>query len=72
MSRPLGWIVFLLAVAFVTPGARARSVDEIRKEMAGIRRSTNWGDPAQAKAANEKVRKLAAELTRTAAPAPPD
>ena len=71
MSR-LGqrWGLLLLGLAFVASGALARTVDEIRKEMAGIRRSTNWGDPAEAKAANEKIKKLAAEMTRSAS-APP-
>ena len=66
MSRRLAWGLLFAAVAFVAAGALARTAAEIRKEMAGIRRSTNWGDPAEAKAANEKVRKLAAELTRSA------
>jgi Leucine-rich repeat (LRR) protein len=36
----------------------------IRQQMAAIRKSTNWSDPAAAKAANVKIQELAAKLTQ--------
>ncbi len=61
-------LVFAVLLALATLPAWGRPAAEIRKEMAAIRRSTNWGDPAAAKAANERIKKLAAELAGVGPP----
>lgn len=40
-----------------------QSQEQIRKEMARIRQTTNWDDPAAAKKANEEIKKLAQQLS---------
>jgi len=37
--------------------------DQIRQQMAKIRQTTNWDDPAAAKKANEEIKKLASQLS---------
>lgn len=39
-----------------------QSPEQIRQEMARIRQTTNWDDPAAAKKANERIRELAKKL----------
>ncbi len=62
----------LLAVLlpFAATVAWGRSAAEIRKEMAAIRRNTAWNNPAAAKAANERIKVLAAELAGVGQPPP--
>src|SRR5512142_437258 len=57
-------------LAFAAAAGWGRPAAEIRKAAAPIRRSTNWGDPAAAKAANERITKLAAELAGVGQPPP--
>lgn len=40
----------------------SQTTDQIRAQMAKIRQTTNWNDPAEAKSANEKIRELAKKL----------
>lgn len=42
--------------------------EQIRAQMAKIRQSTNWEDPAAAKKANDEIKKLAAQLTGRSVP----
>ena len=56
--------------AVAAPAAPSRPAAEIRKEMAAIRRSTDWGNPAEAQAANERIAKLAEELAASGKVAP--
>ncbi len=63
-------LVLVLLLPFAALTASSRPAAEIRKDMAAIRRSTNWGDPAAAKAANERISKLAAELAQSGQPPP--
>ncbi len=65
--RPLRLILALL-LTLAASVAWGRPAAEIRKEMATIRRGTDWGDPAAAKAANERIAKLAAELAGVGQP----
>jgi hypothetical protein len=44
----------------------------IRAQIATIRKSTNWNDPAAAKAANTKIQELAAKLTQALRQANPN
>lgn len=54
------FLVFCISVAAQNTGNDAAS---IRAQMSAIRKSTNWNDPAAAKAANTKIQELAAKLT---------
>ncbi|MBK6283508.1 MAG: tetratricopeptide repeat protein [Draconibacterium sp.] len=40
-----------------------QNIEQIRAQMAKIRQSTNWDDPAAAAKANEEIKKLAAQLS---------
>lgn len=51
--------IFLSSVCF---SQNTQSPEQIRQEMARIRQTTNWDDPAAAKSANEKIRELAKKL----------
>lgn len=55
------FLVICLSVAAQNTGNDAAS---IRQQMSAIRKSTNWNDPAAAKAANAKIQGLAAKLTQ--------
>jgi Leucine-rich repeat (LRR) protein len=46
----------------VSTGQNTQSPEQIRQEMARIRQTTNWDDPAAAKKANEQIRELAKKL----------
>ena len=54
------FLVFCISVSAQNTGNDAAS---IRAQMSAIRKSTNWNDPAAAKAANTKIQELAAKLT---------
>lgn len=64
--KPIKLILFFLILCF-SVGAQNQGNDaaSIRAQMAAIRKSTNWNDPAAAKAANTKIQELAAKLTQT-------
>jgi Leucine-rich repeat (LRR) protein len=57
------FIFFLLLVSTVISAQQSNDDPaQIRQEMAQIRRTTDWNDPAKAKAANEKIQALAKQL----------
>lgn len=58
-------IILLLLVICLMVSAQNTGNDaaSIRAQMSTIRKTTNWSDPAAAKAANAKIQELAAKLT---------
>jgi len=58
------YIFFLILLGFsVLAGAQtSQTPEQIRQQMAKIRRTTNWDDPAAAKKANEAISELAKQL----------
>ena len=57
-------LVFLMLFLPVLTGAQTtQSPEQTRQQMAKIRQTTNWNDPAAAKKANEEIRKLAGQLS---------
>ncbi len=58
--RPLIVFLFLLSLAFNS--FSQNDAASLRKQMAKIRQSTNWNDPAAAKKANEQIRELSKKL----------
>jgi hypothetical protein len=58
-------VIFLFLVICFSVVAQNTGNDaaSIRAQMSAIRKSTNWSDPAAAKAANAKIQELAAMLT---------
>lgn len=58
-------IILLLLVICLMVSAQNTGNDaaSIRAQMSRIRKTTNWSDPAAAKAANAKIQELAAKLT---------
>lgn len=64
MSLKLLFTAFLLFIFNIALIAQNQpNVDAIRKQMAKIRQSTDWNDPAAAKKANEEIKKLAQQLS---------
>ena len=63
MKRLLLIFFFLLNLVLVAQNTNPEAA-QIKKQMAAIRQSTNWGDPAAAKEANAKIEALAAKLTQ--------
>lgn len=57
-------IFFVLNLEMVAQNTNSEAT-QIKQQMATIRRSTNWSDPAAAKEANAKIEALAAKLTQT-------
>lgn len=59
-------ILFLLLVFCMSAVSQNTGNDaaSIRAQMSAIRKSTNWNDPAAAKAANNRIEELAAKLTQ--------
>jgi Leucine-rich repeat (LRR) protein len=60
-------ILFLLSLFSLTLSGQNANPDaaQIRQRIAQVRRSTNWNDPAAAKAANEKIKELSKQLVTT-------
>jgi len=56
------YLVLLFVIALPALSQNS-SPDAIRKQMAKIRQTTNWNDPAAAKKANEEIQKLARQMT---------
>jgi hypothetical protein len=57
--------LLLIACIFfwiVGAGQNSQSPEQIRAQMAKIRQTTNWDDPAAAKKANEQIKELAKKL----------
>ena len=55
-------MVLILFVCALVSAQTAQSPDQIRAQMAEIRRTTNWDDPVAAEKANAEIRKLAKQL----------
>ena len=55
-------MIFILLISALVSAQTGQSPDQIRAQMAEIRRTTNWDDPAAAKKANEDIRELAKQL----------
>ncbi len=55
-------MVLILFVSALVSAQTEQSPDQIRAQMAEIRRTTNWDDPAAAEKANSEIRKLAKQL----------
>lgn len=53
-------LIFLLLSQLML--AQNLSVSEIQKQMAEIRKNTNWDNPSEAKVANEKIKNLSKQL----------
>ncbi|MCK7539002.1 MAG: hypothetical protein MZV63_52735 [Marinilabiliales bacterium] len=54
----------LILCLTATAGAQTtQSPEQIRAQMAKIRQTTNWDDPAAAEKANAEIKKLAGQLT---------
>ena len=54
--------IFFLLIS-LSLAAQSTNADEIRRQMAKVRQSTNWSDPAAARKATEEIRRLAAKLS---------
>ena len=55
----------LVSDAVFCQNTNSARVTEIRQQMAKIRQSTNWDNPAEAKAANEQIKVLMKQLAET-------
>jgi len=55
-------LVMLLSGFYAFSQGNQKSAAELKQEMAQIRRSTNWGNEAEAKKADEKIQALAKQL----------
>ncbi|MEI6274629.1 MAG: leucine-rich repeat domain-containing protein [Prolixibacteraceae bacterium] len=62
----LGALCFICMLAFYAVAQQDAAT--IKQQMAKIRQSTNWEDPAAAKKANEQIRELAKKLMMTGMP----
>ncbi len=58
------YFLLILTLFFwsVSGAQNTQSPEQIRQEMARIRQTTNWDDPAAAKKANEQIKELAKKL----------
>lgn len=56
-------IVLFLFLSAMAGAQTTQSSDQIRAQMAEIRRTTNWDDPTAAEKANAEIKKLASQLT---------
>jgi len=57
-------LLFLVLCFSVAAQNTSNDAASIRAQMSAIRKSTNWSDPAAAKAANAKIEALSAKLTQ--------
>jgi len=55
-------MVFILCLSAVAGAQTTQSTEQIRAQMAEIRRTTNWDDPAAAEKANAEIKRLANQL----------
>lgn len=56
-------LVLMFCLSALVSAQNAQSPDQIRAQMAEIRKTTNWDDPAAAAKANAEIKKLASQLT---------
>lgn len=64
MQRITTFILFFLICLVVQAQNSGKEVATIRKQMADIRKNTDWNDPGAAKVANAKVEALSVKLTQ--------
>lgn len=64
MQRITTFILFFLICLVVQAQNSGNEVATIRKQMADIRKNTDWNDPEAAKVANAKVEALSVKLTQ--------
>ena len=64
-------MVLTLCLSALISAQNAQSPDQIRAQMAKIRQTTNWDDPAAAAKANAEIKKLATQLTGGKSPFTP-
>jgi tetratricopeptide (TPR) repeat protein len=69
MKNPVILLCLILFSCIVWGQPSQDEIARIRAQMAKIRQTTNWDDPAAAKKANEEIQKLARQMTGN--PAPP-
>jgi len=62
MNRFLIICLLLLLTSVAYSQAKQKSADELKKEMAEIRRSTDWGNEAEANKAQAKIEELSKQL----------
>ncbi len=55
--------IILIFLYVLADAQTTQTPDQIRQQMAKIRQSTDWNDPAAAKKANEEIKKLAGQLS---------
>jgi len=56
------FLLILLGLSVLAGAQTSQTPEQIRQQMAKIRRTTNWDDPAAAKKANEEISALAKQL----------
>jgi hypothetical protein len=64
MKHVILLLVFILTNMILLAQNTNNEATQIKQQMSTIRKSTNWSDPAAAKAANAKIEALAAKLTQ--------
>ena len=62
MNRILIIFFLLILACAVYPQAKQKSVDELKKEMAEIRRNTNWSNETEANKSQAKIEELSKQL----------
>ena len=73
MRKLIGLISFILLLCVMaTAQNQGGDAASIRAQMANIRKTTDWNNPAAAKAANTKIQELAAKLTQALRQANPN
>lgn len=55
-------MILAICICSIVSAQTTQSPEQISQEMARIRQTTNWDDPAAAKKANEQIRELAKKL----------
>lgn len=55
-------MILAICICCIANAQTTQTPEQIRKEMARIRQTTNWDDPAAAKKANEQIKELAKKL----------
>ncbi|TFH50094.1 MAG: hypothetical protein E4G92_00705 [Bacteroidia bacterium] len=64
-------MVLILCLSAMAGAQNTQSTEQIRAQMAKIRQTTNWDDPAAAAKANAEIKRLAGQLTGGKSPFTP-
>lgn len=56
-------ILIFLCISAIAGAQNTQSTEQIKAQMAKIRQTTNWDDPAAAEKANAEIRRLASQMT---------